>query len=1813
MPGGFPFDAPNGAAGHAPTNELVNGTNGSVDHGSRSAAVTHFQSAQPNQSSDPAAEDGHIAKRWTNTSDAATPPGRRSVQFARSATENDAVGTSHSRQESGSVDDVDILDRGRQASFFAKLKAYATPTPFQPHLRSSSGFTIGDSTIDEYPSSAAMSSASERNETRHLEPYDEESEVDADAEESAGEGSDNGPGGLRRRRRSRRPLDDGYQTAPTTPKGLRFPSSRRESPTMSPSLASANRPSFLPRRATMTDIPEDRRAGVSEDEGRERLAQQSAWRRGLHNARGLTYHNLRHHENSETPSTSRPSQLRRFTGMVSGSNGADNSPSPFRLDRAHRMNSSTAQQFRKVQAGLRLFGAGRRRKDERTQVDHQKSAELMAELLAGTPAAVLFASMIQRDEHGHRRIPVLLEQLKIKITDTKKSDARLGERHTSFRIELEYGNGPTRMNWVINRGLREFLSLHAKYKYDGGKKYVKLRSDDTSLAKLPHFPRSAFPVLKTYRGLADEDEKEDDEPLGAGGNISGVDGEASGTDRPGKPRRRRTSYSFTRRKSSTSAVVPGGGTAAGAQGTPGTPRQTFAERQRQKLETYLQQLIRWLIFRPDSNRLCRFLELSALGVRLASEGGYHGKEGALTIKSANGVDHRRTLVPSNLRRGGRNRAKWFLVRQSYLVCVDSPEDANIYDVFLVDPEFSTVVKRQLTHDQSADEALKSDHKRQTTQHSLRITNSERRMRLGVKNERLMKQFVDSITLMKNNTEWAKQHRYESFAPLRHRVFAQWLVDGRDYMWNLSRAISQAKDVIFIHDWWLSPELYLRRPAAISQKWRLDRLLKRKAEEGVKVFVIVYRNVESATPIGSEYTKYSLLDLHDNVMVQRSPNQFRQNQFFWAHHEKLCIVDHSIAFCGGIDLCYGRWDTPGHSLIDDKLTGFELDAEVPRDADHCQMWPGKDYSNPRVQDFYALDRPYEEMYDRTRVPRMPWHDIGMQIVGQPARDLCRHFVQRWNYILRQRKPSRPIPFLLPPPDFKASELETLGLTGTCDVQMLRSCCSWSIGTPNKVEHSIMNAYVDMIRKSEHFVYVENQFFISSCEVEGTKMHNTIGDALVERIIKAHNDGDEWRACLIIPLMPGFQNSVDQQDGTSVRLIMQCQYRSICRGSTSIFGRLQEAGIEPEDYIHFYALRQWGKIGPRKALTTEQLYIHAKCMIVDDRVAIIGSANINERSMLGSRDSEVAAIISDTKLIPSLMGGVEYQMGEFAHSLRKRLMREHLGLDLDEIQEEERDGEHSEYETGPPQSESSSPPSSLAPTRPIQHVMGNVRHTQSDPVEGLGLFQSPWLRENVLPAGEKKSGMLSAQVDGVAEHDLVIAGYGVDNMAAQEAAGNEGGRDTILEKQGHEVLISDSPSHGRGTHNNRLRAHTVHTARASSKESRSAQRDDILPPRHLPRMDTRELGLTQLSQLPPLPVTDDTDIGGPPLTTAFSKASASVINPLVGSLRRPYITKDCMTDPLNDSFYLDTWHAVAENNTKLYRQVFRCMPDNEVKSWKEYKEYNAYNERFMQAQGLGKSMPRMQQEAQGKSGPPGAAGAGVLPGIGAAGEKIGAAGKTTKNKVHGMFHRPSSKASKNTVGEEMSEKKAPMGTVCDWAEAAEVEARQRGTQGSRNSFHELSRIPSTISARIRTAVSAGDDEAFDEKAAQRAQHEADIVDRQNAADIEVSRDQRRRSTTVTYATHEEPALTHPATNSTSHTNGDVPTHQPSAKKRARRNTRGSMRHFHASDDMLDKDEAEQLLKLVQGHLVLWPYDWLAKEEKGGNWLYNIDQIAPLEIYD
>lgn len=36
-------------------------------------------------------------------------------------------------------------------------------------------------------------------------------------------------------------------------------------------------------------------------------------------------------------------------------------------------------------------------------------------------------------------------------------------------------------------------------------------------------------------------------------------------------------------------------------------------------------------------------------------------------------------------------------------------------------------------------------------------------------------------------------------------------------------------------------------------------------------------------------------------------------FYWAHHEKFMVIDYKMAFIGGLDLCFGRWDAHQHPL------------------------------------------------------------------------------------------------------------------------------------------------------------------------------------------------------------------------------------------------------------------------------------------------------------------------------------------------------------------------------------------------------------------------------------------------------------------------------------------------------------------------------------------------------------------------------------------------------------------------------------------------------------------------------------------------------------------------------------------------------------------------------------------------------------------------------------------------------------------------------------------------------------------------------------
>ena len=76
-------------------------------------------------------------------------------------------------------------------------------------------------------------------------------------------------------------------------------------------------------------------------------------------------------------------------------------------------------------------------------------------------------------------------------------------------------------------------------------------------------------------------------------------------------------------------------------------------------------------------------------------------------------------------------------------------------------------------------------------------------------------------------------------------------------------------------------------------------------------------------------------------------------------------------------------------------------------------------------------------------------------------------------------------------------------------------------------------------------------------------------------------------------------------------------------------------------------------------TEQIYVHSKLLIVDDRQMIIGSANINDRSQSGKRDSELAVMLIDSQKTPGKLRGMTH-VNPLARKYRVDLWKKHFAI-------------------------------------------------------------------------------------------------------------------------------------------------------------------------------------------------------------------------------------------------------------------------------------------------------------------------------------------------------------------------------------------------------------------------------------------------------------------------------------------------------------------------------------------------------------------------
>ncbi|KAL9400842.1 hypothetical protein Peur_004691 [Populus x canadensis] len=783
----------------------------------------------------------------------------------------------------------------------------------------------------------------------------------------------------------------------------------------------------------------------------------------------------------------------------------------------------------------------------------------------------------------------------------------------------------------------------------------------------------------------------------------------------------------------------------------------------------------------NSREVCKFLEVSKLS--FSPEYGPKLKEEYVMVKHLPRIvkddDSRKCCACSWFSCCNDNWQKvWAVLKPGFLALLADPFDTKLLDIIVFD-----VLPASDGSGEGRVSLAVEIKERNPLRHGFKVACGNRSIDLRSKNGARVKDWVAAINDagLRPPEGWCHPHRFASFAPPRglseDGSQAQWFVDGRAAFEAIALSIEDAKSEIFICGWWLCPELYLRRPFCAHASSRLDSLLEAKAKQGVQIYILLYKEVALALKINSVYSKTKLLSIHENVRVLRYPDHFSTGVYLWSHHEKLVIVDHQICFIGGLDLCFGRYDTCEHRVGD------------------CppQVWPGKDYYNPRESEPNSWEDMMKDELDRGKYPRMPWHDVHCALWGPPCRDVARHFVQRWNYAKRSKAPYeeaipllmpqqhmviphymgqnremeverkgikddvkgikrqdsfssrsslQDIPLLLPQeaegpddsgigpklnrldstpgrslphafwkskielvvpdmpmtsfvdnngsdlhvkmspdllaqPGTKASDLEwwetqervdqvgsadesgQVGPRVSCHCQVIRSVSQWSAGT-SQIEESIHCAYCSLIEKAEHFVYIENQFLISGLSGDDI-IRNRVLEALYRRIMRAFNDKKCFRVIIVIPLLPGFQGGVDDGGAASVRAIMHWQYRTICRGQNSILHNLYDhLGPKTHDYISFYGLRSYGRLFDGGPVATSQVYVHSKIMIIDDRTTLIGSANINDRSLLGSRDSEIGVLIEDKELVDSLMGGKPRKAGKFTLSLRLSLWSEHLGL-------------------------------------------------------------------------------------------------------------------------------------------------------------------------------------------------------------------------------------------------------------------------------------------------------------------------------------------------------------------------------------------------------------------------------------------------------------------------------------------------------------------------------------------------------------------------
>jgi len=379
--------------------------------------------------------------------------------------------------------------------------------------------------------------------------------------------------------------------------------------------------------------------------------------------------------------------------------------------------------------------------------------------------------------------------------------------------------------------------------------------------------------------------------------------------------------------------------------------------------------------------------------------------------------------------------------------------------------------------------------------------------------------VDNPILVAGETAWR----------LARARRAAILIDAESYFAVLRSTLLQARHNVFIVGWDIDSRVELVRGAGDDDAPRHLRPLLEfmaKRQPGLDIHVLLW-----------DFTVLYALDREPLPSVNlgwRTPAQVKVClddvlPVGSCHHQKIVVIDDSLAFCGGIDLTHGRWDTREHRAEDDRR----------RDPD------AKCYG--------------------------PFHDLMMLVDGEAARALGELVRERWrSAACGEASPPQSGEGLEWPADV-AADFENV------DVGIARTNPTLEDRAPVR---EIEALYLRSIDCAERAIYIENQYYTS----------DTVAHALCQRL-KAN---EQLEVVAVGPLQESGWLEIKTM-GTARQLFMQ---------------RFDDAGVADRIRFVYPVVPATGGDCPVK--------VHAKLMIVDDRLLHVGSSNLNNRSM--GTDSE-----------------------------------------------------------------------------------------------------------------------------------------------------------------------------------------------------------------------------------------------------------------------------------------------------------------------------------------------------------------------------------------------------------------------------------------------------------------------------------------------------------------------------------------------------------------------------------------------------------------